>query len=519
MKGWHWLSPLAYPLPLRIPGLIAKCRPRATVIIDSAKGTRQMMEIRQGTDIGSVDAVSLSVDIDTITDIARRIGDLSVSIAAVSGDVQDVSDLSMRKRDGFLTIKDRMAQMATHGSQVIDTASEALTFSRGAEGKITATSASLAQMVALVSDLTDGVAEINSQLNRVSQTLGQVAKVTDHVSGIARHTNLLSLNAAVEAARAGVHGRGFAVVAGEVKTLSNQASAATAEIGETIGTLTQDLGRVMEQVATATVLADDIRALTGGVGGDVEALPQTLSSVCEAQARIVTAARAIETAITDTQADVEVLTDTVEASTVSLANASQKLLLVTDSSEVITGMSARLGVATVDTPYIEIVQKMAAIISAAFTEAVDNRRIPLTDFFDETYAPIPGTSPQQFKTRFADLTDAILPPFQETMLQLGENVIFCAATDRNGYIPTHNLKFSQPQRPNDPEWNAKHARNRRIFNDRVGLEAGRSKRPFLLQSYRRDMGNGEFRMMKDVSAPIVIQGKHWGGLRLAYLID
>jgi methyl-accepting chemotaxis protein len=88
----------------------------------------------------------------------------------------------------------------------------------------------------------------------------------------------------------------------------------------------------------------------------------------------------------------------------------------------------------------------------------------------------------------------------------------------NGYLPTHNHRFSQPQRRGDPVWNAAHCRNRRIFDDRVGLAAGRSTRPFLLQSCRRDMGGGNFALMKDVSAPIFVQRRHWGGLRLAYRV-
>jgi methyl-accepting chemotaxis protein len=61
-------------------------------------------------------------------------------------------------------------------------------------------------------------------------------------------------------------------------------------------------------------------------------------------------------------------------------------------------------------------------------------------------------------------------------------------------------------------------RKRRLFNDRVRLAAGRSTKKFLLQSYRRDMGGGRFVAMNDVSAPITIAGRHWGGLRIAYKI-
>jgi len=82
-------------------------------------------------------------------------------------------------------------------------------------------------------------------------------------------------------------------------------------------------------------------------------------------------------------------------------------------------------------------------------------------------------------------------------------------------LPTHNKKFSQPQ-GGDPAWNAANSRHRRIFNDRTGLAAGNHSKSFLLQTYRRDMGGGQYALMKDVSAPIMIGGRHWGGVRLAY---
>jgi methyl-accepting chemotaxis protein len=65
-------------------------------------------------------------------------------------------------------------------------------------------------------------------------------------------------------------------------------------------------------------------------------------------------------------------------------------------------------------------------------------------------------------------------------------------------------------------WNSANCRNRRIFGDRTGLSAGRSTRRFLLQTYRRDMGGGEFVLMKDVSAPITVFGRHWGGFRIGF---
>jgi methyl-accepting chemotaxis protein len=63
-----------------------------------------------------------------------------------------------------------------------------------------------------------------------------------------------------------------------------------------------------------------------------------------------------------------------------------------------------------------------------------------------------------------------------------------------------------------------HARNRRIFDDRAGLAAARSVRPYIIQNYPRDMGGGVMVMCKEIAAPIRIQGRHWGGFRTAYKI-
>ena len=101
------------------------------------------------------------------------------------------------------------------------------------------------------------------------------------------------------------------------------------------------------------------------------------------------------------------------------------------------------------------------------------------------------------------------------MLTLSPKVVYCIAVDRNGYVATHNRVYSQPQR-GDLAWDTVNSRYRRIFNDRTGLASARNLRPFLLQTYRRDMGGGTFIVMKEAAAPVTVQGRHWGGVRLAF---
>jgi methyl-accepting chemotaxis protein len=97
-------------------------------------------------------------------------------------------------------------------------------------------------------------------------------------------------------------------------------------------------------------------------------------------------------------------------------------------------------------------------------------------------------------------------------------MVFCLATDRNGYIPVHNRKYSLPQRPDDALWNKANCRNKRIIDDRGAITAARSSRPFTVQTYARDMGGGRVDMLREVDAPIRLFGRHWGAFRSAYLL-
>jgi methyl-accepting chemotaxis protein len=160
----------------------------------------------------------------------------------------------------------------------------------------------------------------------------------------------------------------------------------------------------------------------------------------------------------------------------------------------------------------------AAMISMVFEEAVTGGRLTREALFDTDYAPLENTNPQQFRTRALDALELLLPPIQEPLLGADKRMIFCAAVDRNGYLPVHNRLYSKPQKADDPAWNLANCRNRRIFDDRAGLCAARNVRPYLIQSYPRDMGNGVVVMMREIDAPIRVFGKHWGGFRTAYKI-
>ncbi|WP_230531947.1 methyl-accepting chemotaxis protein [Microvirga roseola] len=167
-------------------------------------------------------------------------------------------------------------------------------------------------------------------------------------------------------------------------------------------------------------------------------------------------------------------------------------------------------------PRILLAQEMARQVERLIENAVSEGAISSEAVFDTDYRPLPGTDPVQHQTAYLPVFERLLPGVLEPALGADSKMAFCLAIDRNGYIPVHNRIYSQPQRPGDPAWNAANARNKRIFDDRAGITAARSTRPFVVQAYARDMGGGKVVMMQEVDAPIRVFGRHWGGLRTAY---
>ena len=165
--------------------------------------------------------------------------------------------------------------------------------------------------------------------------------------------------------------------------------------------------------------------------------------------------------------------------------------------------------------YIEMVQGVASGVTGAFELAVKDGSISETDLFDSYYDPIAETDPQQFRAKHTELTDRVVHQFTEAVLERDQRIVICCVADRNGYIGTHNKKYSQPQKPGEKVWNTANARNRRIFDDRAGLVAARNVQPYFVQTYPRDMGGGNFVVLKEFDTPITVRGKHWGAVRLA----
>ncbi|WP_417269868.1 methyl-accepting chemotaxis protein [Celeribacter sp.] len=359
------------------------------------------------------------------------------------------------------------------------------------------------------------VKALSERMQQVASSLSAVELDNKNIADIARQVNILAINAKIEAARAGETGRGFGVVAEAINELSRKTATAAEGIEENI----QALSGWVEKLRTeASSVSNDAAVILDGSEETDRALTEIADGVrqtSDATRTMASEAEKVRLAVEEFQPAFASIGQSAEATASGIHEAHSRVNKLIDTSETIYRTTVDLGGASEDLVFIERTKEAAKQISVLFEDGIASGRITKEDLFNRTYTPMGGTNPQQYRARFTDFTDAVLPAVQEPMLEFSDKVVFCAAIDPNGYLPTHNKKFSQSQ-GQDPEWNAAHARNRRIFNDRVGLKAGRNTKPFLLQVYRRDMGGGTFVMMKDISAPIIVDGEHWGGLRVAY---
>jgi methyl-accepting chemotaxis protein len=450
-----------------------------------------------------------------VDQLANRIGGLGVELADVAGNVQEVANRFAGQSERFGHLQTTAKTMVSANHDIANASQAVQSATSVAVSDITQSRSVVENAVKHIAELIEAVGRIETRLSAVGGALADVAKVSGTIEAIAKQTNLLALNATIEAARAGAMGRGFAVVASEVKSLAEATRQATHQIGNTVRGLDGQVGSLIGESSEAS-----LRAKNAGEGASQ--IQSIIARVQEGFTRVGAEIDGVARAATSNLAhcdsvigELHALAKGVDLSSTDLKQADGRVAKLLDVSEGLIALIADSGVETSDAPLIRVVVDTARRITQRFEDAVARGEIRLEQLFDENYREIRGTDPKQYMTDYVEFTDRVLPEIQDPIQKSDPRIVFCVAWAKGGYLPTHNPNYRLPQ-GKDPVWNNANCRNRRLFSDRAVKKVAANTRAFLLQTYRRDMGGGNFVLMKDLSSPIVVRGRHWGAFRMGF---
>jgi methyl-accepting chemotaxis protein len=462
------------------------------------------------------EAVAARSDSERLVDqLSNRIGGLGVELADVAGNVQEVAQRFTTQSERFGHLQKTAETMVSANHDIAGASKAVQSATTAAVTEITQSRTAVETAVGHIAQLIEAVGRIESRLGAVSSALSQVAKVSTSIEAIAKQTNLLALNATIEAARAGDAGRGFAVVASEVKNLAEATRQATQQIGDTVRGLDGQLGSLIGESSEASGRAKHAGEGAAQIQDIIARVQNGFSKVGQEIDGVTRAATSNLAHCDEVIGELAHLAKGVDLSSSDLKHADQRVAKLLETSEGLIAMIADSGVETSDAPLIRVVVETARRISDVFEAAIARGEITLDRLMDENYREIAGTDPKQYMTNYVEFTDRVLPAIQDPIQTSDPRIVFCVAWAKGGYLPTHNPNYRQPQ-GKDPVWNNANCRNRRLFNDRAVKKVAANTKPFLLQTYRRDMGGGNFVLMKDLSSPILIRGRHWGAFRMGF---
>ena len=463
--------------------------------------------------VGVVDAVHSVVGkvcftSTLVADTATTLTRAAVVVGEGSGSQETAAGQALGAVEHVLSAADAVTAEAEAASQQ---AAASLGLSKAGAANVVQAGEQMALIARAVQQTAHAVDALGGRVRSID---GMVSVIT----GIAEQTNLLALNATIESARAGASGRGFAVVAHEVGQLAEHTAASTRQITDVVGGVRRDSAAVLELVARTAELAEQGADLAAEATKALEEIERSAVATTSSVESIIERARGQRTASERLHGEVDAIAGLartnrdgagrVHGHAGDLAHLATNLreietvFLLGDRGRHALELHGRLA---------ELVVIAARDVAAVLERLVDGRRLGLDDLFDEAYEPIAGTDPRKYHTRYDRLTDEVLPPVQEPLLDVDPGIIYAGAVDRRGYFPTHNLRFS---RPLTGTYAVDLVRNRtkRIFDDPVGRRCGSHDLSFLVQTYRRDTGE----VLHDISAPVIVRGRRWGGVRIGY---
>ncbi len=485
------LEPTERGLKALNDGTLAEDHPLQTQcgqLLSDARAGRALVETLSGSaDKSAISAAQVSFSADQLKIRLDRQVNETAQMAEYAGQITESVQESAQQATDAATMALQNRQVSVEGREALTSAIDSVRVVHEQSG----------ENLRLIQ-------ELNEKSNRIQG-------VTTTIKGIAEQTNLLALNAAIEAARAGDQGRGFAVVADEVRQLAGRTAQATGEVAETLQELRSDTSLIVSRIEDLAKSVESGLQSVESVGERLDQIRDQSDRVQQQVARIAEIDQTNEHSLQQVSSTIETVRDQITESDSSVASLAEQAATLMELAEKANASFALNSSASYHRPFFDQARAGADQIGQLFEQAIRDGKLSESALFDKKRTPIPNTHPPKYSSSFDSFTDQYLPAVQEPVKDAHEAIVFAIAAAPDGYVPTHNRDFAHAP-TGDPKVDLLKSRSKRLFNDRTGIRCGTHTENMLLQTYRRDTGE----IMHDLSVPIYVNGKHWGGFRLGY---
>ncbi|MFD1611671.1 methyl-accepting chemotaxis protein [Sphingomonas tabacisoli] len=457
-----------------------------------------------------------AADPGAIDAVAKSCGDLAVGCTEAATYVTQVSASLGRQMQVLADLEQVTAALEADQRRAADSTDEARLLAEKARSKLDEGTRIISQSMGDFTALTELVVRLGEQVTNFAAAMTQVQRVTSGIDSIARTTNMLALNAAIEAERAGAAGRTFAVVAAEVKKLAQDTRGATEEISATVASLAREAEMFVAEIGEGVAKSRAAQSSFGKVNDTVGEVAQIVEMVEQQSDGIARSTSLIHDNAIRVKDELAGFVREAGTNAKQLVDAQQTMTKMELLSNHMFDQLVHSGFAHDDQRFVEMAIGACDEIQNLIEGAIARGEIGMADVFDTDYRLITGSNPERFDTRFNAFADRYLQPIIDRVTDSDSAIEGAVCSDVNGYLPTHQSRRSKTPRPDDPEWNDRNCRNRRILDDDTTMRAVKSDAPFMMAVYQLDRGN-EVLMVKNVYVPLWINGKRWGNFEIAYV--
>ncbi|MFT5879755.1 MAG: methyl-accepting chemotaxis protein [Moritella sp.] len=226
---------------------------------------------------------------DAMTEVAATGEALQQAASAVASQAQMTLDNSHNQRDRTFLVVTAINEMGATVNEIASNASNAASQAQNAASETQSGQQIVVQASNVINQLADDVNEVSKVIGSLANNTQEIGSILDVISSISEQTNLLALNAAIEAARAGEQGRGFAVVADEVRNLASRTAESTNEIQTMINNLQNEASSAVAAMLKSRELTTQGTAATDETSGALVSIGEHIGLISDMNTQVATA--------------------------------------------------------------------------------------------------------------------------------------------------------------------------------------------------------------------------------------